>query len=185
MLYSFLCRARQLLRRHLWLLAFVAGLFIYPAQVRYTEQAAASEARAAAATDALKAFPFKNSTEAYAALTAVNNAGKQALADTRAQVVAPTYLFSKMSIALGVFSLIMTLCWGALQLVIPVIPNWATGDYADMERAAAVGLDAPVVGFKRSFLRQSDLARVCLLLGFMTLLVLAAGLAVWAAFTIQ
>ena len=79
----------------------------------------------------------------------------------------------------------MALGWGALQLVIPVIPNWATGDYADPDRAAAVGLTAPVVGFKRSFLRQSDLARVCLLLGFLGLLVLAAGVGVWAAFSIQ
>jgi hypothetical protein len=185
MLYPILCRAKQLLRRHLWLLAFVAGFFIYPAQVHYTVQAAADEARAAAATNALKAFPFKNSAEAYAALTAVDNAGAQAAADTRAQVVAPSYLFSKLSIAVGVFCLIMTLGWGALQLVIPVIPNWATGDYADPERAAAVGLDAPVVGFKRSFLRQSDLARVSLLLGFLGLLVVAAGIGVWAAFSIQ
>lgn len=173
MLYTFLCRARQVLRRQLWLLAFVAGLFIYPAQVRYTEQVAARNAAEAAA-----AAPGHT-------LESIAQAATQAAADTRAQVVAPSYLNSKMSIALGVFSLIMALAWGALQLVMPVIPNWATGDYSDLERARAVGLEAPVVGFKRSFLRQSDLARVCLLLGFMALLVFAAGVGVWAAFSIQ
>lgn len=173
MLYAFFCRARQFLRRQLWLLLFVAGLFVYPAQVRYTERVAAHNAAEAAA-----AAPGHT-------LASISEAATQAAADTRAQVVAPSYLNSKMSIAVGVFSLIMALAWTALQLVIPVIPNWATGDYADPERAAAVGLEKPVVGFKRSFLRQSDLARVCLMLGFMALLVFAAGVGVWAAFTIQ
>ena len=173
MLYTFLCRTRQVLRRQLWLLAVLAGLFIYPAQVNYTVRQAAQNAAESAA-----AVPGRT-------LESITKAAYQAAADTRAQMVAPDYLRSKMSIALGVFSLIMALAWGALQLVIPVIPNWATGDYADLERAQAVGLEQPVVGFKRSFLRQSDLARVCLLLGFLGLLVVAAGVAVWAAFTIQ
>ena len=167
------CRAKQLLRRHLWLVAVAAGLFLYPAQVDYTVRVAAGNA-----AEAASASPGRT-------LESITAAAAQAAADTRAQVVAPSYLFSKMSIAVGVFCLIMLLGWGALQLVIPVIPNWATGDYADPDRAAAVGLDAPVVGFKRSFLRQSDLARVGLLLGFLTLLVLAAGLSVWAAFSVQ
>jgi hypothetical protein len=173
MLYTFFCRAKQLLRRHLWLLAFAAGFFVYPAQVRYTEQVAAYNA-----AEEARAAPGHT-------LDSIAEAATQAAADTRAQVVAPSYLFSKLSIAVGVFCLIMALGWGGLQLVIPVIPNWATGDYADPDRAAAVGLDAPVVGFKRSFLRQSDLARVALLLGFLGLLVVAAGIGVWAAFSIQ
>jgi hypothetical protein len=152
-------RARQLLRRWSWLLLFATGLSLYPLQiywqVRYAARQAAGADRAAVAT-----------AEA-------------------AKVVDPALVFSKMSIAVGVFCLINLLAWAALNMVLPVLADWAKGRYGTAENAAAVGLAHPVVGFKRTFLRQPGRWRILLyFLGF-ALQLFAAGLGVYAAFTIQ
>ena len=152
-------RARQLLRRWSWLLLFATGLGLYPLQtywqVRYAASQAASADRAAVA------------------------------AAEAAKVVDPALVFSKMSIALGVFCLINLLAWAALNMVLPVLADWAKGYYGTAENAAAVGLTSPVAGFKHTFLSQSGRWRILLyFLGF-ALQLFAAGLGVYAAFTIQ
>ncbi len=97
----------------------------------------------------------------------------------------PALVFSKMSIAVGVFCLINLLAWAALNMVLPVLADWAKGHYDTAEGVAAVGLGRPVVGFKRTFLRQPGRWRILLyFLGF-GLQLFAAGLGVYAAFTIQ
>lgn len=180
MLSNFFCRTKQLLRRRLlWPLLLLAGIFIYPAQVAWQTNSAANEAAAAAAQAALDKPGGTTKADVLAA-------AQHAAAIERAQVVSPTYLFSKMSAAAGVFVLIMFLAWGALQIAMPVLPGWAVGDYKRPEHILAAGLDWPVRGFKGTFLQEiSPLARICLFLAAFALLVLAAGLAVWAAFTIQ
>lgn len=173
----FFCTLRQGLRRASWLLLFVAGLFVYPAQVAWQTNSAANEAAASAAANALDK---PNATPAD-----VLSAAAHAASIVRAQVVSPTYLFSKLSIAIGVFCLINLLAWAALNMVLPVLPNWAVGRYGTADNATAVGLAAPVVGFKRTFLSLSAEGRILVyFLGF-GLQLLAAGLGVWAAFTIQ
>jgi hypothetical protein len=154
------CTARRILRRWSWFFLFVGGLCIYPAQIYWQVRYATSQA---ASGDAVHA--------ATLAMT---------------KVVAPSYVFSKMSIAIGVFCLINLLAWCALNMVIPVLPDWAKGDYATGERAQAVGLEQPVVGMKRTFLGGiSPLARICLFFVGFGLQLFAAGLGVYAAFQIQ
>jgi len=109
----------------------------------------------------------------------------QAAAAEAAKVVDPALVYSKFSIAIGVFCLINLLAWCALNMVLPVLADWAKGRYSTGPGAAAVGLDAPVVGFKRTFLSLSAEGRILVyFLGF-GLQLLAAGLGVYAAFTIQ
>jgi hypothetical protein len=154
------CIARRLLRRWSWFYLFVGGLCLYPAQIYWQVRYAVSQA---ASGDAVHA--------ATLAMT---------------KVVAPSYVLSKMSIAIGVFCLINLLAWSALNMVIPVLPDWAKGDYASATRAEAVGLDYPVVGMKRTFLRDiSPLARIALFFVGFGLQLFAAGLGVYAAFQIQ
>jgi hypothetical protein len=178
-------RIRQLLRRQSWFYLFVAGMLFYPAQIYWQVRHAANQAHDAAASEALKAFPFKTSAQATAALATIKEATTQAAAAEAAKVVSPSLVFSKMSIAVGVFCLINLLAWAALNMALPVLPDWAKGDYSDDTRAAAVGIQAPVVGFKRTFLSLSPIARILVyFLGF-GLQLFAAGLAVYAAFQIQ
>lgn len=151
--------ARQLLRRWSWLLLFITGLGLYPLQIYWQVRYAASQATG---TD-------------QAAVAAAE----------AAKVVDPALVFSKMSIALGVFCLINLLAWGALNMVLPVLADWAKGHYATAENAAAVGLSEPVVGFKRTFLHQSGRWRILLYFFGFALQLLAAGLSVYAAFIIQ
>lgn len=180
MLTSFLCRAKQVLRRRLlWPLLLLAGAIVYPAQIAWQTASAANEAAAAAATEAL-ARPGAKPGD-------VLEAAAQAASIVRAQVVSPTYLASKMSTSVGVFVLIMFLGWGALQAVMPVLPDWATGRYREDEHWQAAELSAPVRGFKGTFLGPdvSPLARIWLFMAGLTLLLLVAGIAVWAGFSIQ
>jgi hypothetical protein len=152
-------RFRQILRRQSWFYLFVAGLLLYPAQIYWQIRHAASQ------------VPSQDQAEAAAA--------------EAAKVVSPSLVFSKMSIAIGVFCLINLLAWAALNMALPVLPDWAKGDYSDQQRAAAVGMEAPIVGFKRTFLSLSPIARILVyFLGF-GLQLFAAGLAVYAAFQIQ
>jgi hypothetical protein len=152
-------RIRQLLRRQSWAYLFVAGLLLYPAQIYWQIRHAASQ------------VPSADRAEAAAA--------------EAAKVVSPSLVYSKMSIAVGVFCLINLLAWAALNMALPVLPDWAKGEYSDDARAAVVGIQAPVVGFKRTFLGLSPIARILVyFLGF-GLQLFAAGLAVYAAFQIQ
>lgn len=152
-------RARQLFRRWSWLLLFATGLGLYPLQTYWQVRYAASQA-----------------TGPDQAAVAAAEAAK---------VVDPALVFSKMSIALGVFCLINLLAWAALNMVLPVLADWAKGHYSTAENAAAVGLENPVVGFKRTFLGQSGLWRILLYFIGFALQLFAAGLGIYAAFTIQ
>lgn len=153
------CTLRQLLRRWSWFLLFAAGLCLYPVQiywqVRYAAQQVASTDQATAA------------------------------AAEAAKVVDPALVFSKFSIAIGVFCLVNLLAWCALNMVLPVLADWAKGRYGTLEHAQAVGLENPVVGFKRSFLQQAPLDRIKLYFWGFGLQLAAAGLAVFAASYIQ
>ena len=153
------CGVRQLLRRWNWAYLFLLGLLAYPTQIYW-------QARRAA--------------EGLAGEDRV-----AALAKSLAKVVDPDQVYSKMSLAVGVFCLINFLGWAALNLAIDVITNWAKGDYADAERAAAVGLAAPVVGFKRTFLGLEPLPRIVVYFLFFALEIYAASAAVEHAFKIQ
>lgn len=154
------CGVRRILRRWSWFYLFVGGLCIYPVQIYWQVRYATSQATGGDAVHA-----------ATLAMT---------------KVVAPSYVLSKMSIAIGVFCLINLLAWSALNMVIPVLPDWAKGEYATLDRATAVGLDMPVVGMKRTFLGSiSPLARIALFFVGFGLQLFAAGLGVYAAFQIQ
>lgn len=153
------CTARQLLRRWSWFLLFAAGLSLYRVQIYYQVRHAAAEAASA--------------DQATAA------------AAEAAKIVDPALVYSKMSIAVGVFCLINLLAWCALNMVLPVLADWAKGRYATQGNADAVGLEAPVVGFKRTFLQQAGLDRIKLYFWGFALQLFAAGLGVYAAFQIQ
>ena len=152
-------RLRQVLRRWQWGYVLVAGLFLYPLQINW-------QAR-------------------YAAWQAGHADGLTAAAAVLGKVVDPDQVYSKMSLAVGVFCLINLLAWGALNLVLDVLTNWAKGGYADPEKAAAAGLPAPVVGFKRTFLTLDPLPRIGVYFLFFALEIYAAAAAVEHAFRIQ
>lgn len=94
-------------------------------------------------------------------------------------------MYSKMSLAVGVFCLINFLGWAALNIAIDVLPNWAKGDYNDTDRAASAGLATPVMGFKRTFLNLDPLPRIVVYFLFFALEIYAAASAVDHAFKIQ
>lgn len=155
----FWCTARQLLRRWSWFLLFVGGVALYPVQVYWQVRYAASQV---------------SQGDVF-----------EAAAAEHAKLVDSALLFSKLSIAVGVFCLINLLAWCALNLVLPVLADWAKGRYSTLENAQAVGMEQPVVGFKRTFLGQSGLARIALYFVGFGLQLFAAGLGVYAAFNIQ
>ncbi|NML67590.1 hypothetical protein HHL22_20510 [Hymenobacter sp. RP-2-7] len=165
-------RVRQVLRRWNWVYLGAGALYGFVALFNWLVTSAAERAARKAAA-------------AGSSLSEIAKEAAGAAAAESAKVVDPSLVLLKLAVAVVVFCLIMGLGWGALNAAMPVVPDWAKGDYSDPARAAAVGLETPVAGFKRSFLRQGDLDRVKLLLGFFGLFVLAAGISVWAGFSVQ
>jgi len=153
-LSPFLCTAQQLLRRWSWSLLTLSGLLLYPLQQYWLIRWQASAAPAA--------------DEA------------QAAAQAAAKVVDVLQVYSKFSIAVGAFCLLNLLAWGALNMTVDVLPDWAKG-YYKQQRA-----DLPrVPGFKGTFLRLSHEGRMAVYLAGWGLQLAAAGLSIWAAFQIQ
>jgi hypothetical protein len=149
-------RVRQFFRRWVWGLLFVPGVLSYPLQmdllVRYL----------------LRQVPKGD----YA----------QALDATYAKLVDPLFFYSKVSIAIGMFFLINWLAWAALNLAMPVLPDWAKGWYK--QPRADYGVRS---GFKGTFLGDgvSDTARLAFFfVGFGLELAVAWG-SVDASFRIQ
>ncbi len=147
-------RLRQLLRRFSWLLLFVPGLALYPLLQRAIVRAALDGGNTA-------------------------DVAQQAAAEA-AKMVDWVQVYSKFSLAVGVFCLLHLLAWGALNLATPVLPDWATGRYKTPQA------DYPVApGFKGTFLRLSDAQRLAFYFIGFGLELLAAWGSIDAAFKIQ
>jgi len=159
MLTRLTCFLRQAARRWTWGYLFIAGLLLYPVQIAWQAHRAA------------------------AGLLGDERLTAQAAA--LAKVVDPDQVYSKMSLAVGVFCLVNLLGWAALNLAFDVLTNWAKGGYGDAEAAARVGMANPVVGFKRSFLGLEPLPRLVVYFLFFALEIYAATAAVEHAFRIQ
>jgi hypothetical protein len=101
-----------------------------------------------------------------------------------AKMVDEVQFYSKSLVAVSNFCLINALGWAAL-LVIPVVVDWATGHYSKPENAQAVGLEAPVTGFKRTFLNLSGAHRIGFYLLVWAIELAVAGESVYSAFRMQ
>ena len=154
MLARFLCAARRLLRRWAWGLLFIPGIVSYPFQM-----------------DALVHYLLRHVSRAdYAS----------ALDAAYAKLVDPLLFYSKLSIGVGMFCFINFAAWAALNMVMPVLPDWAVGDY----RAAKAGYPA-TPGFKGTFLGLSASQRMAVYFGAFGLELLVAWGSIAAAFQIQ
>lgn len=148
------CAIRRFLRRWSWGLLFIPGIISYPFQmeglVRWT----------------VRHVP--------------NQDLQDSLAAAYAKLVNPLLFYSKLSIAAGMFCFLNLAAWGALNMVMPVLPDWAVGDY----RTGKNGYPA-TPGFKGTFLSLSaEWRMVVYFLAFGLELVAAWG-SVAAAFQIQ
>ncbi|SNC67367.1 hypothetical protein SAMN06265337_1926 [Hymenobacter gelipurpurascens] len=152
---SVVCAVRRLFRRHSWAYLFVIGLASYPVQYYWQVRHAASQG------------------------TNARDAADLAAA-TASKMVDPTQVFSKMSIAVGVFCLINLLAWFAHNLATPVGPDWAKGDY----RTSKNGYPA-TPGYKGTFLALGHKERLDAYNRERLFQIIAAGISVWAAFMIQ
>jgi hypothetical protein len=148
------CKLRRFIRRWSWGLLFVPGLLLYPVQQDFLLNWVVSK------------DPNPDRDQAWAAASA--------------KVVDAVQIYSKMSLALGVFCLINLLAWAALNMVMPVLPDWAKGDY----REPVAGYPAQP-GFKGTFLRLPDSLRIGVYFLFFALEIYAAATAVEHAFRIQ
>jgi hypothetical protein len=148
------CKLRRFFRRWSWLLLFVPGLLLYPVQQTFLLNWVISK------------DPNPDRDQAWAAASA--------------KVVDAVQIYSKMSLALGVFCLINLLAWAALNMVMPVLPDWAKGDY----REPVAGYPAQP-GFKGTFLRLPDGVRIGVYFLFFALEIYAAATAIEHAFRIQ
>ena len=157
--HPFICGIQQHLRRKSWFYLLIAGLALYPfqqyAMIRWQESQVPGADQAQAAAIA---------------------AGK---------VVDTLQLYSKFSVAVGSFVLINLLAWAALNMVMPVLADWAKGRYSEDGHAAMVGIDVPVPGFKRTYLTLTGAQRLAFFFVGLGLELLVAGIAVDAAFRIQ
>ena len=156
---QFMCDVQQHLRRKSWFYLLALGLVLYPFQqyalIRWQESQVSGADQAQAAAIA---------------------AGK---------VVDTLQLYSKFSVAVGAFCLINLLAWAALNMVMPVLADWAKGRYSEDGHAAVLGIDAPVDGFKRTYLKLTGAQRLAFFFVGMGLELLTAGISVDAAFRIQ
>jgi hypothetical protein len=89
-------------------------------------------------------------------------------------------VYSKMSLAVGVFCLINLLAWSALNMVIPVLPDWAKGDYRER-----VGDYPAQPGFKGTFLELAGIWRILVYFLFFALEIYAGSQSIEHAFKIQ
>jgi hypothetical protein len=154
MLTTFTCALRRFFRRWSWALLFVPGLLLYPLEQKALLGWVASQ------------DPNPDRDQAWAAASA--------------KVVDAVQVYSKMSVAIGVFCLLNMLAWAAINMAIPVLPDWAKGDY----RQPVANYPAQP-GFKGTFLRLSDIQRMLVYFLFFALEIYAAGVSIEHAFRIQ
>lgn len=128
-----LCWLRRLVRRGSW-------YFLFPVVVL--------------------AYPYFYNFLIYLELRGIRSQDvADAAAAAAAKMVDPVQFYSKSLVAISNFCLINALGWAAL-LVVPVLVDWATGYYNKPENIEAVGLQYPVMGFKRTFLSLSGAWRI-------------------------
>lgn len=156
------CAIKRFFRRWSWAWLLLLGLVWYPVQFYLQVRHAAQQAGSADAFEAASA--------------------------TAAKMVDPDQLYSKLSIAAGLFCFINLCAWGALCMVVSVLPNWAKGEYSQPgEPNSQLTEDGlPVVpDFKHSFLLLNAWKRLLMYFLFFALEIYAAQSALEHAFRIQ